>query len=370
MTHTTESGATDLLPRRPRHRRRARRAPDPVHHTRHALLLHGHRRASLHGHRRASARSELLHTPPRASEPPPTVATMTTARTRPRISLLITDLDNTLWDWFEAWHASFSALIHEVSRMSGIPVSTLEAESRAVHQRRGTTEYSHLLNELPSLLALTPEPMKEYDQAIHSQNAARKKTTHLYPGVMATLQRLRTKGVPIVGYTESIAFWTEWRMKTTGLDGVLDALYSSPDHDLPDGVSFEAMRTLPAEEYGLKKTSHRHVPAGAEKPSPSILRGILTDFGGNEESSVYVGDSLIKDVVMAQEVGVLDVHAAYGVSQDLPGYELLRRVTHWTDAIVQREREAATTAGHVAPTYSLGRSFGELLDLFDFAKER
>ena len=42
--------------------------------------------------------------------------------TRPRARLLVTDLDNTLYDWFDIWHSSFSALLEEVARISGLPI--------------------------------------------------------------------------------------------------------------------------------------------------------------------------------------------------------------------------------------------------------
>lgn len=46
----------------------------------------------------------------------------------------------------------------------------------------------------------------------------------------------------------------------------------------------------------------------------------------------------MKDVAMAQKVGVVDVHAAYGVVQHRPEYDLLRRVSHWTADDVECER--------------------------------
>jgi len=75
---------------------------------------------------------------------------------RPRVTVLVTDLDNTLWDWFHAWHASFAAMLLRLSDMTGLAPSVLEGEIRRVHQLRGTTEYSLLLTELPSLRAMQP----------------------------------------------------------------------------------------------------------------------------------------------------------------------------------------------------------------------
>jgi phosphoglycolate phosphatase len=279
---------------------------------------------------------------------------------------MITDLDNTLWDWFAAWHASFSSMLQRVSELSGVPIATLEPEIRRIHQERGTAEYSYLLNEVPSLVLAAghSQPSEKYDEAVHAGNSARKRATMLYPRVRETLDTLRAAGVLIVAYTESVAYWTEWRIKHTGLDGVIDVLYSAPDHDLPSGVSLVDIRRRPASEYGLKSTVHRSVPRGALKPNVAILRAILEDCERTPDEAVYVGDSLMKDIAMAQAAGVLDVHAAYGLVQDQPAYEALRRVSHWTDADVAREKQLATS-GEVVATVTLARDLSEILPLFE-----
>ena len=290
---------------------------------------------------------------------------------RRRARLLVTDLDNTLWDWFDVWHESFSAMLERLIELSGVPAEELEAEIREVHQRRGTTEYSYLLNELPSLRAATKsdrEPLEVYDDAIHILNKVRFSHTQLYPGVAATLRSIREQGVPIVAYSESLAYWTEWRIRRTGLDGVIDVLYTSPDHDFPSGVSANKIRRRPATEYGLRETKHRHVHQGLSKPNSAVLTGILEEFDTEPDDAVYIGDSLMKDVAMAQSVGVIDVHASYGVAQQRSGYGLLRRVSHWTDADIERERRLQSGCT-IIPSYELKSSFVELLDLFDFRRE-
>jgi FMN phosphatase YigB (HAD superfamily) len=281
--------------------------------------------------------------------------------------LLVTDLDDTLWDWFAIWYESFSVLLAEVSAASGVPVEQLEGEIRAVHQRRGTSEYSYLLSELPSLLALNPgERMVDvYSDAIHKFRSARKVHTKLYPGVAKTLAQIKSAGVRVVAYTESISFVSATRIRTLGLDGVIDVLYSSPDHDFPKGVGPETLRTLPDEEYGMTATEHRHVPKGVLKPDPRILREILAEMDVPPNEAVYVGDSLMKDVAMAQEVGAMDAYAKYGTSHAREGYALLQRVSHWTEEDVLREKEI-NARPHVTPGCVLEQGFDELLNLFDF----
>jgi hypothetical protein len=53
-----------------------------------------------------------------------------------------------------------------------------------------------------------------------------------------------------------------------------------------------------------------------------------------------VGDSPTKDVAMAQDVGISDVYARYGRAQHTEAYDLLREVTHWSDADVEREKRS------------------------------
>jgi phosphoglycolate phosphatase len=279
---------------------------------------------------------------------------------------LITDLDNTLWDWFEAWYSAFSVMLGRLSEMSGVPESVLEGEIKRVHEERGTAEYPNLVNELPSLRETAGQrsPEEVYGDALHRFYSTRKKATGLYPGVAETLDRLRRMGVMIVGYTESVPYPTEWRIKRTGLDGVIDVLYSAEEHGLPPGVTVASLRRYPPEYYGLRITQHRHVPEGATKPSPEVLRWILAECGRRPEEAVYVGDNLMKDVAMAQTVGVLDAHAKYGEVQSRPEYDLLRRVTHWPEATVAREQEVVAK-NEVIPTVTLNQ-FSDVLALFAF----
>lgn len=279
--------------------------------------------------------------------------------------MFITDLDNTLWDWFTPWYESFSAMLDRLSNMTGVPQAVLEPEIRAVHQLRGTSEYSNLLNELPSLVTQSgdSEPLEVYDDAIHILNKVRKSTTILYPGVKQTLETIRSSGVIIAAYTESVAYWTEWRIKHTGLDGVIQYLYSAPDHDLPSGTTFDQLRRRDPDSYGLKETFHRHVPQGEFKPNPEILESILNDLDCTADDAVYVGDSLLKDVQMAQQANVRDAHALYGEAQHRPEYELLRRVSHWPDEVVRQEKSLGRS--NIEPTITLSEGFYEVLPFLD-----
>src|ERR1700724_2530764 len=109
---------------------------------------------------------------------------------RPKVSLLVTDLDNTLWDWFEIWYRSFSALLEGIVRISGIPQDQLEPEVRQLHQLRGTAEYSYLISEMPSLKKQhgpDADLQAIYKEAIEAAKQGRRDALRLYPTVLDTL---------------------------------------------------------------------------------------------------------------------------------------------------------------------------------------
>ena len=287
---------------------------------------------------------------------------------RPAATVLVTDMDNTLFDWLEMWYAAFGAMLDRLVADSGVPREQLEDELFAIHQRHGTTEYAFAIQELPSLRARHPpeELPARYAAAIEAYRTMRRRTLVLYPGVLDTLRAIRAAGALVVAYTESRAYYADYRVRALGLDGALDYLYSLPDHALPEGMTASEIRRYPPEHYRLRQTIHRHTREGAWKPDASVLLGILGDVGAEPAEAVYVGDSLVKDVAMAQAASVVDVFARYGDVRRRPGYALLRRVTHWSAAMMARSeglREA-----DIRPSHVLTGGFAELLVRIDFRR--
>jgi FMN phosphatase YigB (HAD superfamily) len=67
------------------------------------------------------------------------------------IDTLILDLDNTIFDWFAVWYASFNPIYKGVLAVTGRPAAEIEADIRKVHQERRTSEYSFLIEEMEAL---------------------------------------------------------------------------------------------------------------------------------------------------------------------------------------------------------------------------
>lgn len=286
------------------------------------------------------------------------------------VDTLILDLDNTLFDWFAVWYASFHPLYEEILKAVELPASEVEAEIRKVHQVQRTSEYTFLLEELPCLAKIRADSdvRARFREALDKSRQGRDQTLKLYPTVFRSLWTIKEAGTKIVAYTESMEFYSAYRLKRFGLDGVIDVLFSPTDHELPHGVSIEQMRHLPDEYYQLEVTQVKHTPEGELKPNPKVLLEIIRAIDADASRCAYVGDSLFKDVAMARDAGVLDVHAKYGESQRRPEYELLQRISHWTEKDVQREKEISKKGGGVAPSAVLANTFSELFTLCRFAQ--
>jgi FMN phosphatase YigB (HAD superfamily) len=284
---------------------------------------------------------------------------------KPQISLLVTDLDNTLYDWVEMWYKAFESMLGQLVEISGVSRETLEPEIQKIYQRHRTTEYAFLIEEIPSLRKKHPKEDLTivYKDAINAYRHARNQTLRLYPGVFNALEKIKGKGCKIVVFTESMGFYTLRRLKKLGLDGILDFVYSPPDHSRPKGTE----RYYEEKAYEFEKTIHRFTPKGEHKPNADILLSIISAEGINSvpQQTIYVGDSLMKDVKMAQDADIIDVYAKYGVATNSDAYIALRRVTHWTKEDVEREKKISAE-GIVTPNYVLAKSFEELFNFFEF----
>jgi FMN phosphatase YigB (HAD superfamily) len=281
-----------------------------------------------------------------------------------RKTTLITDFDNTLYDWFHMWHQSFSAMLAEIVRISGVSEDVLIPQIRSLHQKYRTSEYAFLIEELPALRQAYPgqDIPAIFDNAVHAYRKARKASLALYDGVMPTLARLRATGVLIVVYTESLAYYTNFRVRRLELDDMIDFLYSPQDHEIPAELRKPSARSLNAEENVLLHVQHRFIPKGVIKPNPEVLLDIIGEIKRAPDECIYLGDSLMKDVAMAQDAGVTDVLAEYGGVQHREEYELLRKVSHWTDEDVKREQ--TTSRRTIEPSHVIAQ-FSDIAAFFE-----
>lgn len=283
------------------------------------------------------------------------------------VNYLITDLDDTIWDWLTMWHKSFEPYLYRIARETGISIDILVLDFKKLHQSYGTTEMSFAYKELEHI---RPDhyPCFERNSShiekniLHEYHSNKKHSLFAYDGVIETLKKIKEKGTKIVAFTESKVFFTKYRIKHLGLDGIIDTIYAPVGTELPDSV----MTFYPESFWEPDQTIFKVLPKETRKPNIEILNMIISEDEASKDKTIYIGDKLDRDVYMAQEAGITSVYAQYGSVLESNAYELLRKVTHWTDEDVRREIDFKNRHLEIqAPDYTITK-FSELLNQFKF----
>jgi FMN phosphatase YigB (HAD superfamily) len=287
------------------------------------------------------------------------------------IELVVLDLDNTLYDWVGYYVPAFRAMLAEVSRLTGVPKDELKASFQRVHQRHGTSEYAFAIEELDVLQEFDqhltiPERLEKYATAIDAFRELRAERMCLYPGTAEVLEALHREDRQLVAYTDAMMFYATRRLKQLGIEHFFSGLVAQRDHGLPPGVRPEWVRSSDDESKYQTLIPHiEELEPGLVKPSPEILLEIVRDFETRPEKTVYVGDSLHRDVYMAQLAGVHDIYASYGRSYPREYFAELVEITHWTEEDVARERDLHRISVEPSQVIDSIRELPRALDTID-----
>jgi len=282
-----------------------------------------------------------------------------------QVSVLITDLDDTIWDWLSMWYKSFNPYFESIKTECGIDEKTLKKDFKKLHCKYHTSEVSYAYKELKSIDEKFYPNFEGENKILHHYNSNKKHNLELYDKVRETLTEIRSKGTKIIGFTESNIFYTKYRIKTLGLDGLFDIIYTTEDHEIPETVE----KVYPKEQWEVKDTVFKVLPSGFKKPNAAILMKILIENNSKVNNAIYIGDKLDRDIYMASQINMVSVHASYGYITDNKEYELLRDVTHWSKKEVKREKQfkKGIKDKTIIPTYTI-TNFSQLLDIFAFTE--
>lgn len=264
------------------------------------------------------------------------------------IKLLVSDLDDTIYDWSGFFVPAFYAMADEIAAITGIDEDALLDEYRMTHQRLGSVEYPYATLQLPSIRKkypkLSDDELKQvFRPAFHKFNSIRNSHLHLFRGAEATLNTLYNNGITLIGYTESSQETGVYRMQKLGVEKYFKHIY--------------------AFESGFQSSyaaNEKVIPVHRRKPDVELLSGICKREGYLPGEVVYVGDSLTKDVYMAKAAGVTAVWANY-FREDNDYSEKLLKITSWLPEDYEREKALARhlERNDIKPDYVI-HSFCEL----------
>ena len=279
------------------------------------------------------------------------------AGAREAASLLITDLDHTLWDWASFIVPSLRAMVASIEASTGYSRRFILRALRQTYRAHGTVEYAFALQESAICGRWEREHRGTLDEFLRvvvdpaSAAFARERRARLtaYPGVHATLHRLKRQSVRIVGLTDAPAFPAEQRLKYCGLDDCFDALYALRNYYIPRSRSGQ-WRVKPEILHRMRSGHYRsmvprvvQIPAHHQKPDPRGVVRVLRDFNVRTCQTIYLGDSVRKDGGAARGARVRFVWARYGTQLS---DELLDELSLYTPAEVRR-RDCSPAAGEI-----------------------
>ena len=281
-----------------------------------------------------------------------------------RFRALITDLDNTLYNWYAFFIPAFYGMISDAARILDCPESQLIEDMRRVHVRFGDVEHPFALIQSDLVRQRFPnlseqDLVKRLDSAFHVFNQIRKDKLRLFPTVKETITALRDSGVTIIGHTDSKSFAAVGRLEKLNIIECFDVIYCqsrhTSEHPLPErrGYWTELLSKFPI----------RELPSHQKKPHPEVLKDILRGERITSAECVYVGDSKSRDILMAKRANVFSVWAKYGAWRDDQAYQQLIAISHWTGREIQEEIDYSVQAKSIQPDFTLNDEFGELLQL-------
>lgn len=275
--------------------------------------------------------------------------------------LLITDLDNTLYDWVSFYAQSFEAMLNKLVEILGVPRYELIEDFRKVHVKHGNSEYPYATLQLDCVQRIFPlhsdkELLLILDDAFHAFNSMRKKTLKCYPGVRETFIELQKKGVKIVGHTEAPVRNAIYRLEKLDLIKYMKHLYAPQDR------YFEELNVSSKNWIASYGDFVFKLKENEKKPNPQLLRDICDREGVSLKEALYIGDSLVKDISMANGAGIDSVFASYGKQHERKYWDILVSITHWSDYDVKREIELKNAYSLEKPRYKIEK-FEDILKL-------
>lgn len=271
------------------------------------------------------------------------------------IKLVITDLDDTLYSWIKFFIPAFYEMVNELTLITGIDKDVLLVEYKEIHQSKGSVEFPFATFQLPSIKKLYPDYKPEelkvkLDSALHKFNSGRKKNLKLYPHVAETLKYLFDNNISIVGYTESAEENGYYRLKKLNIDMYFKEVYvSNSQYEKPNYIA----------------SSPKTIIVNSKKPNPDLLRDICGNEGVECTETLYVGDSLTKDIYMAKLAGVYSVWCNYKPDENAGDlYKKLVAISHWSndDFKYESELKVKWSESNLSPDYTIN-NFQKIIDI-------
>jgi FMN phosphatase YigB (HAD superfamily) len=264
-------------------------------------------------------------------------------------SVLIFDVDNTLYDFVDFFGPSFRSMVHALAKTERLPESEIIRSARAVYQRAGTLEHQFLIQSMDIFASRAPI---ERERLIRLARVAFSKTRNarlkLYDGMGEVMASARANGFKCVCVTNAPYYHVEGRLRDLNVLALIDGLVawegSGVDESRPDYV-----RKYSGRKEQLQKRLQLFCTAESTnlKPATYPFKVIANRFGSRFHYFA-IGDSIAKDLQPARAAGMNTIWARYGTKVDPRNLATLLEVTPWTAQEIALSKEKLAEPDFVA----------------------
>ncbi|MDY0266675.1 MAG: HAD family hydrolase [Methanimicrococcus sp.] len=193
------------------------------------------------------------------------------------LQYVFSDMDNTLFDFVHAKVEACSAVVERIG--TGNPLEMLS------YFLRGIYGFENLENIEDYLREKYVFSDSLFDECCGIYEEVKVENVTLYDGVRETIQKVKDMGCSFIIITDADSENAFRRMKRVKLDRLVD-----------DVIAYDM--------------------SGIKKPNLGAFEFALNRSKADASSSMYVGDSLRRDVAPAKKMGMVAAYAAYGDRND------------------------------------------------------
>ena len=186
---------------------------------------------------------------------------------------VLSDMDNTLFDFVHAKIEACKAVVDMIN--VGDPIEMLS------YFLRGTYGFENLENIEDYLRDNSVFSKDVYSECCAVYEQKKVENVALYDGVIETVTALKEMDCPFIIVTDADTVNARKRLKKVGLDGHVDDL-----------IAFDM--------------------SGLKKPDPRVFYYALERSNAAPKNTLFVGDSLRRDIAPAKKIGMVTAYAAYG----------------------------------------------------------
>jgi FMN phosphatase YigB (HAD superfamily) len=226
--------------------------------------------------------------------------------------LLITDVDNTLFDFGTYFEAGLAALVGFLCDRLKTGREQVTGRLREIYRLHGSIEYPFAVEDLSIDVGMGAA---ERDEFVRSALAifwrAAEDELKPYETVRETLSHLAHDGVVIVAYTDAPVHEAVRRLRRMRLDRYLSGIVAQQWFARrPARSQVVYLRELPGWHRARRLAPVWVIPPDERKPSSITYQRIAGRFGTG--AATVIGDSVSRDLVPAVDVGFTAVLADYG----------------------------------------------------------